>query len=111
MTNDARFLREYREMYDSIEKIAKNKTVTERFAIIEPALKLCQEFANDNEGKVKVEYDFTDVEIEIRCPMFDVMLQEMPKFRELIGTVDTFEVIPSGDEAIISFNIKNVFKL
>lgn len=111
MTNDARFLREYREMYDSIEKIAKNKTVTKKFRMISPALKLCQEFANDNDGKVKVEYDFTDMEIEIRCSMFDVMLQEMPKFRELIEITDTFEVMPSADEVIISFNIKNVFKL
>ena len=107
------FMDAFSKAYDTVEQLAKTKQLTEKFENLNKALDICKEFAiMDGEITVNIEYEFTDAELSLRCQLFDVMMPEMPKFRELMALVDTFVVTPLLDEMVeISMDVKDIFKI
>lgn len=103
---------EWRNFFDNIDEMAKRKTVTEKFETIKPALELCREFAEENDGEVSIEYGITGVSFIVESLLFDVSFFDMPKYRKFINMIDSISITPliNGNVRIV-FEIKDVFQL
>lgn len=88
---------------------------TEKFAQAQEAITLAKELAEMNDGKVQLSYRMTRLDIIIEAYVFNVIVQDMPKFKDLVDKCDLLDahvgVRPKDGEFVrFEFGINNVFK-
>ena len=107
--------KEIREFCEAIEKLARNKTVTENFYRVDPVLRKLQEIAELKGYEIELDYGDLSAIITLKIDTVGVFVKgEISTLTDAMEQVDSVIVeLDDMDENTISINfiIKEIFKL
>ena len=107
--------KEIREFCEAIEKLARNKTVTDNFYRVDPVLRKLQEIAELKGYEIELDYGDLSVIITLKIDTVGVFVKgEISTLTDAMEQVDSVVIeFDDMDEDTISidFIIKDIFKL
>jgi len=107
--------KEIREFCEAIEKLARNKTVTENFYRVDPVLRKLQEIAELKGYEIELDYGDLSAIITLKIDTVGVFVKgEISTLTDAMEQVDSVVIeFDDMDEDTISidFIIKDIFKL
>lgn len=104
--------RELMNIFDSLEERAKNRVPNEKFKTVGKVVELMKEIADENEGKLSVEYWIDGVSISIEAEMISFIGDKLEPLKKVLDYIDTLDFyIVDCDKIKISAEINKVFDI